>query len=152
MNIGQLMPQSSFTTSSTLRKNNKKKKIQIHPVCSSVLTLNIPRPSVSPYRLKRSWFPFRRSEPTGSSTCWSARSGRSTASTWRACGWASATWAPWTFPRTTTDEGAAVAAVSHSPQASVCLRTPSPLLFFFYLTWQCRCSLLLTSSLKHTDA
>ncbi len=56
-------------------------------------------------RLKRSWFPFRRSEPTGSNTCWSARSGRPTASTWRACGWASATWAPWTSPRTTTDEG-----------------------------------------------
>lgn len=56
-------------------------------------------------RLKRSWFPFRRSEPTGSNTCWSARSGRPTASTWRACGWALATWAPWTCPRTTTDEG-----------------------------------------------
>lgn len=56
------------------------------------------------FRSKRNWFLFRRSERTGSNTCWSARSGRSTPSTWRACAWASATWAPWTFPRTTTDE------------------------------------------------
>lgn len=78
-----------------------------------------------PCRLKRSWFPFRRSAPSGSSTCWNAKSARSTASTWRACGWASATWAPWTFPRTTIDErsAATAAAVSWNPRASFRLRT-----------------------------
>lgn len=113
------------------------------------LTLNISCSHVT-CRLKRSWFPFRRSEPTASNTCWNARSGRSTLLTWKACVWASTTWAPWTFPRTTTDEGPLFLPPPSScspPGATVCLRTPH---LSFDLTWQCRCSQLLMPFLKHT--